>query len=49
MLGETRLVTLIELIRGKYLTYCTFVASSPGHSHLFNIACNIEKLGRAWG
>ena len=33
--------------------YTSTLASSPGHSQLFNVArfsaCNIEKLGVAWG
>ena len=46
----------------KLLRYCVHIrwnrgelASSPGHSQLFNVArrkmgaCNIEKLGGAWG
>ena len=28
---------------------CLIIASSPGHSQFFNVACKIEKLGVAWG
>jgi hypothetical protein len=27
---------------------CVDVASSPGHSHVFNV-CNIKNVGVAWG
>ena len=30
--------------------HCHPLASSPGHSHVFNVsACNIENMGVAWG
>ena len=26
-----------------------YLASSPGHSHIFNVIRNIENVGVAWG
>ena len=40
--------TQVMQLDEKVQTYCTLLASSPGHSQLFNVArisaCNVERL-----